>query len=39
VLALVDAAPRYAEGRGIRLSVTRVEDLAAIQELVAVKMA
>jgi hypothetical protein len=39
VLALVDAAPRHAEGRGIRLSVARGEDLAVIQELVAVRMA
>ena len=39
VLALVDAAPRYAEGRGIRVRVTTRDDLAAVQELVAVKMA
>lgn len=38
VLALVEAAPRYAEGRGLRLTVTRDEDLIAVQKLAAAKM-
>jgi hypothetical protein len=39
VLALVHAAPRYAEGRGIRVTVTTREDLAAVEALATVKMA
>jgi hypothetical protein len=39
VLALIDDAPRYAEGRGIRVTVTRVGDLRAVRQLVALKMA
>ncbi len=38
VLALIAAAPRYAEGRGIRLTVTSPADVAAIEQLVALKM-
>lgn len=34
---LLEAAPRYAEGRGIRLRVAGPEDLAAAQALVALK--
>lgn len=39
VLAVVDAAPRYAEGRGVRLPVSTAEDVAAALELVAAKLA
>lgn len=38
VLALIDGAPRYAEGRGIRLVVITQEDLDAAQVLAALKM-
>jgi hypothetical protein len=39
VLPLIDAAPRYAEGRGIRLPVATGDDLAAVRALAALKMA
>ncbi|MBK9305378.1 MAG: DUF3788 family protein [bacterium] len=39
VLPLIDAAPRYAEGRGIRLPVVTGDDLAAVRALAALKMA
>jgi hypothetical protein len=39
VLALIDAAPRYAEGRGIRFPVSTRADLRAVEQLAAVKMA
>jgi len=38
VLKLIDAAPRYAEGRGIRFTVTTKKDLAAALELAGLKM-
>ena len=38
ILAAIDAAPRYAEGRGIRLPVTRASDVRAISILVSVKL-
>ncbi len=38
VLALIDNAPRYAEGRGIRLSVAHRNELLPVQQLAAVKM-
>ena len=37
--ALVEAAPRYAEGRGIRVEVAGQDDAAVVEELVAAKMA
>lgn len=37
VLALLDAAPRYAEGRGIRLTIEPGDDLDAVRHLVALK--
>jgi hypothetical protein len=37
--ALVEAAPRYAEGRGIRVEVAAEDDAAVVEELVAAKMA
>jgi hypothetical protein len=39
VLALIDDAPRYAEGRGIRLAVSTEKDLAAARMLLALKTA
>lgn len=39
ILTLIDSAPRYAEGRGIRLAVATREDLLAVQQLAAAKMA
>lgn len=39
VLSLIDAAPRYAEGRGIRLPVATGDDLSAVRTLAALKMA
>jgi len=39
VRALIDGAPRYAEGRGIRLTVASRGDLATVLELVALKTA
>jgi hypothetical protein len=38
VLALIDTAPRYAEGRGIRLPIATRDDLVAAQTLAALKM-
>ncbi len=39
VLKVIDDAPRYAEGRGVRLEVRSVGDVAAAETLAAVKMA
>ena len=39
VLALIEGAPRYGEGRGIRLAVSTREDLAVAQVLASLKMA
>jgi hypothetical protein len=39
VLARIDAAPRYAEGRGIRFEVTTAEDVCTVRHLVALKLA
>ena len=39
ILALLEAAPRYAEGRGLRLSVATSQDVASVLRLVALKMA
>jgi hypothetical protein len=38
VLALIDDAPRYGEGRGIRLTVSTGDDLAVAKMLAALKM-
>ncbi|HYM59973.1 MAG TPA: DUF3788 domain-containing protein [Thermoanaerobaculia bacterium] len=38
VLALVESAPQYAEGRGIRMEVRSVGDVRAVETLVAAKM-
>lgn len=39
ILAAVDAAPRYAEGRGLRLPVKSAADVRAFATLVQLKMA
>lgn len=39
VLALIDAAPKYAEGRGVRMEVRTKRDVESVQRLAAVKMA
>jgi hypothetical protein len=38
-LKLLDEAPRYAEGTGVRLMVKAAKDLAAIKKLALIKMA
>ena len=38
VLALIEGAPRYAEGRGIRMPVARPGDLQTVRRLLALKM-
>jgi len=39
VIKILDEAPRYAEGAGVRLDVTTKKDLAAVKKLSAAKMA
>jgi hypothetical protein len=39
ILQVIDQAPRYAEGRAIRLEIRARKDLAAIEMIAAVKMA
>ncbi len=39
VLARIDEAPRYPEGRGIRLEIRTKRDLDAVMQLAAIKMA
>jgi hypothetical protein len=39
VLKLLDEAPHYAEGTGLRLVVKAAKDLAAIQKLALIKLA
>jgi len=38
VLDAIDTAPRYAEGRGVRIAVRGVDELPAIQELALIKL-
>lgn len=38
ILTVLDAATRYAEGRGIRLEIRTAVDVRAVEQLVAVKM-
>lgn len=38
VLEVIDAAPKYAEGRGVRLEVRSAQDVATIEQLAAIKM-
>jgi hypothetical protein len=39
ILAIIDEAKKYAEGRGVRIEVKNKGDLAIAEELAAVKMA
>jgi hypothetical protein len=39
ILRLIDEAPRYAEGRAVRLEVKRASDVKYVMELAAIKMA
>lgn len=39
VLALIDEAPKYAEGRGIRIEVRTKGDIEMVKRLAAVKLA
>ncbi len=39
ILALIDAAQKYAEGRAVRVEVRTKKDLAVVKELAAIKMA
>jgi hypothetical protein len=39
IQALVDAAPRYAEGRGLRMPIETLEDLLGAERLIDAKMA
>jgi hypothetical protein len=39
VLRVIDEAPKYAEGRAVRLEVTRASDVKHVTALAAIKMA
>jgi hypothetical protein len=39
VLTIIDSAPKYAEGTGVRLAVRSKKDLQAVKDLAAIKMA
>jgi hypothetical protein len=39
VLALIDAAPKYAEGRGVRIEVRTGRDVGSVKQIAAVKIA
>ena len=39
VLKIIDEAPRYPEGTGVRLEITARKDLAAVKKLAQVKLA
>ena len=39
VLALIDDAPRYAEGRGVRIPVRTSRDLESVKTVAAIKVA
>ena len=39
VLALIDSAPKYVEGRGLRIEVRTKKDLETTKKLAAIKMA
>ena len=39
ILALMDEAPRYAEGRGVLVEVRTKKDLASVKDVAAIKMA
>ncbi len=39
VLQVIDDAPRYAEGRGVRIKVSSTQEVATIERLAEIKMA
>ena len=39
VLAVIDSARRYAEGRGVRLEVRSAKDVRSVEKLAVIKMA
>jgi hypothetical protein len=39
VLKIIDEAPRYPEGTGVRLEIAARKDLAAVRKLAEVKLA
>jgi hypothetical protein len=39
MLAIIDAAPKYAEGRGVRIEVRRNQDVRHVLQVVALKAA
>ena len=39
ILAILDAAPEYPEGRGVRIPVRRVSDVKCVERLAAIKVA
>jgi hypothetical protein len=39
VLTIIDQAPRFAEGRGVRIEVRSLQDVAVVEKLAAIKMA
>lgn len=39
VIDLIERAPKYAEGRGIRIEIRTANDLATVEALAAIKMA
>jgi hypothetical protein len=39
LLDLIEAAPKYAEGRGVRIPVKRATDAAGVEKLAAIKIA
>jgi hypothetical protein len=38
-MKVIDDAPKYAEGRGVRLEVRAAKDLAVVEKIAAIKMA
>lgn len=39
IMAIIDEAPKYAEGRGVRIEVRNKADLEGVKALAAIKMA
>ena len=39
VLKIIDSAPKYAEGRGVRMEVRTKKDVGIVEQLAAIKMA
>lgn len=39
ILAVIDSAPKYAEGRGVLIEVRNKKDLEPVKELAAAKIA